>query len=148
MSIINEDYFSMILNRIAKNRNVAIQGLVTEPDNSRAYNRAGLIFALETILHEHRAKFGTLWQPLKGKLALDHLLLQKYKWPLKQIRELSLQDCVLLLQEELSYEALPIAAQGIIKLFDAHRNRNAFPEISEDDWDPNLAESLPPQRHW
>ncbi|KAA1272873.1 hypothetical protein ABUS55_09225 [Citrobacter pasteurii] len=148
MTVINDEYFYSILKRIAANRDVAIVGYVKEPENTQAYNRAGLIFALEVILEEHRKNFGTLWNPLKGRKALEHRILQKYRWPLEQIRSLTLEDSLFLLQEELNFEKLPEQAQKIIKEYRAYRGRIVFPDIREDDWDPDLFESLPKQTDW
>ncbi|ENF7818735.1 hypothetical protein ABR157_004546 [Enterobacter soli] len=147
MSVINEDYFLQIQNKIAALRDVQMVGYVT-PEYYKVQNRAALIFSLEVILESHRKKYGHLTSPLKGKLALEHLLLNKYKWLLSEIRGLSLQDSVFLLQEELALESLPEEAQNIIKMYNAHRANGYFEEILEDEWDPELYRTIPKPQNW
>ncbi|WP_437887036.1 ECs1072 family phage-associated protein [Phytobacter sp. V91] len=147
MSVINVDYFQVIQNKIAEHHGVKMQGYI-EPPYYQVQNRAVLIFSLETILEEHRAKFGTLTSPLKGKLALEHLLLRKYKWPLSEIRSLSLQDALFALQEELALEHLPEKAQEVIKMFNAHRARTTFDQIVDAEWDPEMYLTIPKPQNW
>ncbi|HCT7892230.1 ECs1072 family phage-associated protein [Klebsiella aerogenes] len=147
MSVINAEYFHQIQNKIAALREVQMVGYVT-PEYYKVQNRAALVFSLEVLLDAHRKKYGHLTSPLKGKLALEHLLLNKYKWPLSVIRGLSLQDSILLLQQELALEALPGEAQDIIKNYNAHRATNYFEEILEDEWDPELYLTIPKPQNW
>ncbi len=147
MSVINEEYFQVIQNKIAAHHGVQMQGYIESP-YYQVQNRAVLIFSLEVVLEAHRAKYGTLTSPLKGKLALEHLLLLKYKWPLSEIRSLSLQDALFALQEELVLENLPEKAQEVIKMFNAHRARTTFDQIVDEEWDPELYLTIPKQQRW
>lgn len=107
-----------------------------------------MIFALEVILEQHREKYGTNWNPLNGKQALEHLILKKFQWPISQIRNLSLQDALFILQEELNFKNLPENAQQMIQMFGSSRANQCFPDIAEEEWDPDLYSKLPPLRHW
>nr|WP_318380468.1 hypothetical protein [uncultured Enterobacter sp.]DAL63542.1 MAG TPA_asm: hypothetical protein [Caudoviricetes sp.] len=147
MSVINEDYFMAIQKRIAEHHGVRMQGVIEAP-YYQVQNRAVLIFSLEVILASHREKFGTLASPLKGKIALEHLLLHKYKWPLSEIRSLSLQDALLALQEELVFENLPENAQEVVKMFNAHRARPTFEQVIDEEWDPVLYLTIPKQQNF
>lgn len=147
MSVINEEYFLQIQNKIAALRDVKMVGYIT-PEYYQVQNRAVLVFSLEVILESHRQEHGHLTSPLKGKLALEHLILNKYKWLLSEIRGLSLQDSIFLLQDELAFESLPEEAQHVIKMYNAHRANGCFDEILEDEWDPELYLTIPKQRNW
>jgi hypothetical protein len=148
MSVISDDFYHLIQNKIAELHDVAMQGYVKEPEYTQVQNRAALIFCLEAILDAHRQKFATQWSPLLGKSALHHLLIQKYKWPLSEIRALSLQDSIFLLQEELNPANIPEAAMKMVEYFNAHHAKQVFPEIIEEEWDPDLYQLIPKQRGW
>lgn len=148
MSVINEDYFSQIQTKISDIRGIPVYGTVIEPGYSQIRNRAALIFALEVVLHQHREEFGTDWSPLKGKQALEHLLLKKYNWPLREVRDLQLCDIVLLLQDELSPEKLPENAHQILKMYNVLAVRHSFNDFLEEEWDPELYLTIPKQRNW
>ena len=147
MSVINDDYFHLLQTKIAELHDVAMQGVI-KPEYYKVQNRTVLIFSLEVILEEHRKKYGHLTNPLKGKSALHHMLLRKYKWPLSEIRSLSLQDSLFLLQEELALESLPEPAQKVIQMFSAHRAKDCFDEVLEDEWDPEFYLEVPAPRSW
>jgi len=147
MSVISEDYFEAIQNKIAAHHKVQMYGHIETP-YYQVQNRAVLIFSLEVVLESHSAKYGTPASPLKGKLALNHLLLLKYKWPLSEIRSLSLQDALLALQEELVFENLPENAQVVVRMFNAHRALPTFEQVIDEEWDPVLYLTIPKQRNW
>lgn len=147
MSVINDDYFHAIQTKIATYHGVKMQGVVEAPYH-QVQNRAALIFTLEVILEAHREKFATVSNPLRGKTALEHLLLVKYKWPISEIRSLNLQDALLALQEELSFEKLPECAQDVIKGFGAFNTKQFFPQVVADEWDPELYLTIPKQQIW
>lgn len=148
MSVISEEFFQKILNNLSELYGIAVFGSVTEPGYSQVKNRASLVFALEVLLERHREKHGTLWSPLPGKLALLHLILQKYKWPLSEIKALTLQESVFLLQEELKFENLPDLAQRVLKNYLADRAEHYFAEIREEEWDPDLYLTIPKPQRW
>ncbi|EPJ3809300.1 ECs1072 family phage-associated protein [Serratia marcescens] len=148
MTVISEDFFHLVQKKIAEVRDVAMVGTVKQPDYTQVQNRATLIFTLECVLEAHRKQFATLGSPLKGKAALEHLILQKYKWSLNEIRNLSLQDAIFVLQEELAFDRLPELAQKVITLYGAQRAKLVYPDILEDEWDPNLSDKLQHSPHW
>ncbi|MCL6366220.1 hypothetical protein EXT60_18485 [Pectobacterium carotovorum subsp. carotovorum] len=147
MSVINDDFFHLIQKNIANLHNVAMSGLVT-PEYHLVQNRAVLIFSLEVVLEAHRNKYSSHYSPLVGRLTLEHLILHKYKWPLREIRALTLADSIFTLHEELAFESLPESAQLVIKNFGAHRSIKSFPEINEDEWDPELYLTIQKQQNW
>ncbi|WP_071846572.1 MULTISPECIES: ECs1072 family phage-associated protein [Serratia] len=148
MTVISEDFYHLVLQKVGKVRGVTLSGAIQQPDYNQVQNRAALIFSLECVLEGHRNQFATLGNPLKGKAALEHLILKKYKWPLSEIRSLSLQDAIFLLQEELASDALPDSARQMITLFGAHRAKQLYPDILEEEWDPNLIDELPESPRW
>ncbi|EKN4116936.1 ECs1072 family phage-associated protein [Yersinia enterocolitica] len=148
MSVISEEYFDVICNKIFALHGVARQGVVEEPQYTQCKNRSALIFALESLLYTHREANGTVWNPLEGRKALEHLLLQKYKWSLSEIRALSLADTVLLLQDELSPNNLPEEAKLLLKMYGVLTARKVFPGFMEDEWDPELYLTIPKQQNW
>ncbi|MBT0306466.1 ECs1072 family phage-associated protein [Morganella morganii] len=148
MTVINEDYMYLIIKKISNLHDIPIEGSINRLDYNKVYNRAGLIFALEVVLEEHRNTYATSWSPLKGKIALQHLLLMKYKWTLDIINMLKLQDVIMLLQEELNYNKLPESAQKILSNFRAYKLVDYFPTISDAEWDPDLIEQLPKTIQW
>ncbi|EPR6404850.1 ECs1072 family phage-associated protein, partial [Yersinia enterocolitica] len=148
MSVISERYFDIISNKIFALHDIARFGSVVEPQHTQCRNRSALIFALESILHLHREAHGTIWNPLEGRKALEHLLLQKYKWPLSEIRALSLADIVLLLQSELAPERLPEEVISVLRDFSSLTPKKSFPEFMEDEWDPELYLTIPKQQNW
>ncbi|WP_317180060.1 ECs1072 family phage-associated protein [Lelliottia amnigena] len=148
MSVISDIYFEIIQNKVSAYHGVPVYGQVKQPDYDQMKNRSVLIFALEVVLHLHRTKYATPFSPLKGKDALTHLLLQKYKWPLSEIRSLSLKEIILALQDDLTFEKLPDAAVDVIKLFGFASRKSNFADIKDDEWEPELYLSIPKQQTW
>lgn len=148
MSVNNESYFALISRKIFEQRGVQQYGLVVEPEHTQCNNRAALIFALDSILDEHRKKFGSFWNPLEGKRALEHLLLQKYALPLSQIRSLNLSDIVLHLQEELHPDKIPEDARKILDLYNVTNKKKSFSDFKDEEWDPDLYLTITKQQNW
>ncbi|WP_261139731.1 ECs1072 family phage-associated protein [Serratia liquefaciens] len=148
MTVISEDFYNLVLKKVGEVRGVALSGAIQQPDYTQVQNRAALIFSLEYVLEAHRKNFGTIGSPLKGKAAMEHLILQKYKWPLTEIRNLSLQDAILSLQEELYSAAQSEDVMKMISYFGAHSARTVYPTILDEEWDPELYDKLPKQRRW
>ncbi|WP_312584916.1 hypothetical protein [Atlantibacter sp.] len=147
MSVISDEYFQLLLSKSSDYHGVAAYGQITQPGHNQLLNRTSLLFALECLLFQHRQDHATPWSPLTGKEALVHLILQKYKWPLSEIRGLSLQDSVLLLQEELRFENLPEEAAQVIRSHGANKKQH-FPSLNDDEWDPDFYLQIPKQQHW
>lgn len=132
--------FGHIKKNIAELRGITLSDYGDPAENSSVYNRAAQICALDIILHEHRKKFGNQLNELKGKNALHHKLLLKYKWPLSEIRDLTLNDALLALQEDLQLEALPDSDNEYLKqVLSSHYPIN-FPDYLDSEWDPDLSE--------
>lgn len=148
MSVISEEYFEKIQNKVSEYHGVPVFGVIKRPDHDQMKNRSALLFSLEVVLDVHRTKFGTIFSPLKGRDALNHLLVQKFKWPLNEIRSLSLQDIVILLQEEMNPDNLPEYAKSILHSYGTLNAKETFPEIKEEEWDPDLHLSIPKRQNW
>ena len=147
MSVISDEYFQLLLNKTSEYHGVNFYGQVVQPGHSQLLNRACLLFALECLLFQHRQTHATTWSPLTGREALVHLIFQKYKWPLSEIRWLSLKDCVLLLQDELRPENLSDEAAQITRNFGGNKKQH-FPSLKDDEWDPELYLQIPKQQNW
>ncbi len=148
MTVISEDFYQLVLQKVGEVRDVALRGAIQQPDYAQVQNRAALIFTLECVLEKHRNTYATIGSPLKGRAALEHLLLQKYKWPLSEIRNLSLQDAILALQEELRAIAEYEPAQKMIAYFGARSTKQVYPTILDEEWEPNLIDKLPQTPRW
>ena len=131
--------FGNIKKNIAEIRGVTLSDFADPSEISPVYNRAALICALDIILHEHRKKFGNQLNELKGKQALHHKLLIKYKWPLSVIRELTLSDVILALQDELQIEDLPSGAGDYLSQVVGSHYLINFPDYLDSEWDPDLS---------
>lgn len=148
MSVISEEFFDILSKKIFTLRGVVQFGAIEEPQHSKCRNRSALIFALESVLHLHRQQFATIWNPLEGRKALEHLLLQTYKWPLTEIRSLSLADVILVLQEQLKPDNLPHEVKAVLTAYRALTANQFYADIREDEWDPDLYLTLPKQQNW
>ena len=103
-------------------------------------HRTAQLFILDVFLHQHREKYGAGLFPLRGKNTLHHAILLKYKWPLDYIRNLSLSDALLTLQDELTPENLPEAAQKFLSGVLERASQIAFDDLLDDEWNPELGE--------
>lgn len=125
----------VIRSRVCENRNIShsayYQG--SQQDN-QIRNRAALIFILEMILHQHRIKYATIFNPLEGKDALYHLIFMKTNWLPSDIRKLPLEDALFVIQEELRIENLPTDAQDALKSFNLPSVAFQFEDFPEADW--------------
>lgn len=147
MSVINEDYFQVLLNKSSEYHGVAAYGQVVQPGHSQLLNRTSLLFALDCFLEIHRQTYATIWSSLSGKEALIHALVQKYKWPLSEIASLSLKDSIFLLQEELNFKNLPPDVVKVIQSYGANKKQQ-FPDLKDEEWDPDLYLTIPKQQNW
>ncbi|EMD6811843.1 hypothetical protein VRT12_000313 [Citrobacter koseri] len=125
----------VIRSRVCENRNMShsayYQG--SQQDN-QIRNRAALIFTLEMILHQHRIKYATIFNPLEGKDALYHLIFMKTNWLPSDIRKLPLEDALFVIQEELRIENLSTDAQDALKSFNLPSVAFRFEDFPEADW--------------
>lgn len=134
--------FEKTKEHVAKIRNVKTTGIVDTVKLSCTYNRAIQLCALDAVLAQHRVDFGTLYNDLKGISALHHKLLLKYKWPLTEIRSLSLSDAMLALHDELKIETLPAEASRILAAIARDQHLVVFPDLLDEEWDPAFADKL------
>ncbi|MDI6977558.1 hypothetical protein QMZ62_05615 [Serratia sp. PF2-63] len=123
--------------KVCQNRNLNHSAYYngSEQDN-RIKNRSAQVFTLEIVLNEHRKKFATIFEPLKGKNALYHLIFTKTAWKPEEIRELSLADCLFVIQDELRIDKLPEDIREFMESLSLPRVAFTFDEFLEEDWDP------------
>ncbi|MFP2467680.1 hypothetical protein ACLEUK_06105 [Pseudescherichia vulneris] len=121
--------------RICQNRNIShsayYQG--SQQDN-QIRNRTALIFALEMMLHQHRLKYATIFNPLDGKAALYHMIFMKTHWLPSDIRNLPLEDALFAIQEELRIDNLNSDAQEALQSFNLPSVSFQFEDFPEADW--------------
>ncbi|NHB89587.1 hypothetical protein C5471_18555 [Photorhabdus tasmaniensis] len=100
-------------------------------------NRAAQIFILEAILHKHRQQHGTIFEPLEGEKALHHLIFLKTKWKPSEIRALSLEDSLLVIQDEMHLDNLPEEAQRVIDAINLPKAISfRSDDMLDEDWVP------------
>ncbi|EAW9117323.1 hypothetical protein ONZ27_004107 [Salmonella enterica subsp. enterica serovar Chandans] len=125
----------VIRSRVCENRNMPnsdyYQG---SQQGNQIRNRTALIFTLEMILHQHRIKHATIFNPLEGKDALYHLIFMKTHWLPSDIRNLTLEDALFVIQEELRMENLSNDAQDALKNFNLPSVAFRFEDFPEADW--------------
>lgn len=134
--------FTQVKENIAKQRNIQIGGYVDSTEVSMVNNRAAQICTLDALLFEHRKKYGTRFNGLNGKEALHHKLLLKYQWPISTIRELTLSDILLALQDELRVDNIPEDIGRYLSQITISQFPVNFADHPESEWDPELAEKL------
>ncbi|WP_316304305.1 hypothetical protein [Atlantibacter hermannii] len=133
------DYHNLlhvIRSRICENRNMShssyYQG--SQQDN-QIRNRTALIFTLEVVLHQHRMQYATIFNPLVGKEALHHLIFLKTHWIPADIRKLSLEDALFVIQDEMKIEKLGPDARGALESLNLPSVAYRFDDFPEADWD-------------
>ncbi|MEI7245143.1 hypothetical protein WCT80_00825 [Pectobacterium carotovorum] len=129
-----------IKHHVSETRNIKTQGMIDANDSLRVTHRAAQLFTLDILLQEHRKKFGRDIFPLHGKDALHHKILIKYKWPLDMIRELSLSDCLLALQDELIPENLSEGGRKFLGHVIERASQIGFDDLLDEEWNPMFAE--------
>ena len=128
--------------RVAKIREIKTIGFVDSSELSKVTNRAVQLCILDLLLAAHRNKYETPVNRLPGIKALHHKLLQKYNWPLTEIRSLSLSDIFIVLHDEISLESLEGQAKSYFSTMIVDKYPITFSDFMEDEWDPDLAEKL------
>ncbi|KML25478.1 hypothetical protein VL10_00055 [Leclercia adecarboxylata] len=125
----------VIKSRICENRNMPQSAYYhgSQQDN-QIRNRTALIFTLEMVLHQHRLKYATIFDPLEGKSALYHMIFMKTHWLPSDIRNLSLEDALFVIQEELRIDNLSSDAQEVLQSFNLPSVSFLFEDFPEDDW--------------
>ncbi|ECI7782142.1 hypothetical protein E1578_23350 [Salmonella enterica subsp. enterica] len=115
----------------------------------KAWLHAEQLLRLDLLLIRHREKFATVWEPLSGRRALNHLLFVRTNWPPAQISELSFDHILLILHEDLTslgedmdLPELPANIKSEIG-YSAHKDapyRTGLIPCTEDEWDHTLCE--------
>jgi len=96
--------------------------------------RTVLTYVLEIILHQHRQKYATIFNPLEGKAALHHLIFMKTKWRPSEIRDLKLEDALFVIQDELRLENISDEAQEALSSFNFPSVAFLFEDFPVEDW--------------
>lgn len=131
------DLWSVIMKRIRHNHNLNEPHYYPgTPEDIFIKICTNRLFILEIILHEHRKKYSTIFQPLSGKEALHHMIFTKTHWKPAEIRSLSLADSLFVIDEELQIDKLPECAKSFIEQFEIPENYITAYSLLETDWDP------------
>jgi len=133
------DYHNLLFSirsRICDNRNMSHSAYYagSQQDN-QIRNRTAAVFILEMVLHRHRVKYGTIFNPLEGKAALNHLIFVKTKWLPEDIRLLSFEDALFVIQDELRIDNINKDAQVALSAFNLPTYSYRFDDFPEADWD-------------
>lgn len=129
-----------IKNHVSNVREIQHGYFTNSNEDLKISHRTAQIFILEVFLQQHREKYGAGVFPLRGKNALHHAILLKYKWPLDYIRDLSLSDALFSLQGELTPENLPEAAQKFLSGVIEKASQIAFEDLRDDEWNQEIGE--------
>lgn len=131
-----QDLLHVIRSRICENRNISHSAYYhgSQQDN-QIRNTTALIFTLEMVLHQHRIRYATIFNQLEGKSALYHLIFLKTYWQPSEIRKLSFEDVLFVMQEELRIDNLNTDAQEALSGFNLPSVTFRFEDFSEADWD-------------
>ncbi|WP_062748898.1 ECs1072 family phage-associated protein [Erwinia persicina] len=127
--------------QISKQRSIPETGMVDSDDLDKVSNRAALMALLDITLEEHRVKYSSTLNPLRGRKALTHLILTKYKWPIDTISKMSLSDSILAIQDELFSPNSSELSKEHLKNINAQYFCQVFEDMPESDWDPVIHES-------
>ncbi|HDS6906938.1 TPA: hypothetical protein QHX44_000253 [Klebsiella oxytoca] len=132
------DYHNLlhvIKSRVCENRSMSHSAYYPgSMQDNQIRNRTALIYVLEMILHQHRQKYTTIFNPLEGKAALHHLIFMKTKWRPSEIRELKLEDALFVIQDELRIENISDEAQEALSSFNLPLAAFLFEDFPEKDW--------------
>lgn len=132
------DYHTLlhsIRSKICENRSMSHSAYYagSQQDN-QIRNRMGTIFILEMILHQHRVKYATIFNPLEGKDALHHLIFTKTKWLPEVIKSLTFEDALFVIQDELRIDKISKDAQAALNAFNLPKYSYRFDDFPEADW--------------
>lgn len=127
----------VIKSRVCENRGLSHSAFYagSQQDNC-IKNRSAQIFILEMVLHKHRKQYATIFEPLKDEKALHHLIFTKTMWKPSEISQLSLADCLFVIQDELRIDKLPDEARDFIESLDLPTFAFIFEELLDKDWVP------------
>lgn len=115
----------------------------------KAWLHAELLLRLDMLLIEHRKQFATSWEPLLGRTGLNHLLFVRAGLTPPQVTQLSFDEILLVLHQDLKDVNIPAEAVKLPdsvlegRAFEIHRKspgQTELPPCSEDEWDPTFSE--------
>lgn len=129
-----------IKNHVINIRDVKYSYFTSSNEDLKVSHRTAQLFILDVFLHQHRQKYGAGVFPLRGRDALNHAILLKYKWPLTTISALSLSDCLFAIQDELLPGNLPDAAQAFLSGVIEKSSQLAFDDLRDEEWNQELGE--------
>ncbi|MFS7253434.1 hypothetical protein AB6869_23885 [Rahnella rivi] len=140
--------FQSTKEHVASVRNIATTGAVNYEEVTRLYYRAAHLTLLDILLDQHREESGTISAQLAGKMSLHHKLLTKYKWPLSEIRHLSLEDICLALHDELKIDNFDKEISTYFTTVLGRYEPLFFSDYLNEEWDPLLYLQTEQQLHW
>ncbi|HIE0649872.1 TPA: ECs1072 family phage-associated protein [Serratia marcescens] len=136
MSVLH-NLWHVIKAKVCQNRNLNQSAYYSGSHQDNCIkNRSAQLLILELVLHEHRKKFSTIFQPLSGKVALYHLIFTKTNWKPAEIRNLSLSDSLFIIQDELRIDKLADEVKSFIDTLELPGISITFDELLDEDWDP------------
>ncbi|AVX37889.1 ECs1072 family phage-associated protein [Yersinia massiliensis] len=97
---------------------------------------AYLILILELTLQEHRDKYSVPSVSLSGAAALHHKIFLKTKWLPQTIRDLSYEDCLFVLLEDLHPENLSTESQNYLKILEIQKSVFVPDQLLLEEWTP------------
>ncbi|MBG2634454.1 hypothetical protein I4552_26100 [Klebsiella michiganensis] len=113
----------------------------------KAWLRAEQLVRLDMLLAEHREEYSSLWEPLLGKRVLTHFLHLRTGWSPEQISQLSLDDALLLLQQDLVVVNIPgeellypAYVQAELQQLIQCSYQIEWPPHLDEEWDPSFCE--------
>ncbi|HFW7072185.1 TPA: hypothetical protein ACIC9P_003453 [Morganella morganii] len=104
-------------------------------DDVKVFLRSLQIFILEDILRQHREQYATITDALYGEKSLNHKLFIKTNIPINLIKNMTLSDKVLMLQDEIKIENLSRTASDFINKLAAPEFSITFDDFLPDEWD-------------
>ncbi len=131
-----------IKDHIEKVRSIPKVGSIDRVNLDMTINRTCLLLSLDVVLSEYRKKFGTIFNPLNGRDALTHLIVNKYHWTISEVKTLTLEDALLAISEELRFDNLPTKLQSFLESIKFQQYRSCFDDLLDEEWNPNLGRSF------
>ncbi|HGN9321562.1 hypothetical protein Q4R51_19245 [Morganella morganii] len=129
-----------IKEHIEKIRNAPQVGEADQFLSNQVINRACLILSLEYLLSDYRQKHSTIFNPLNGKDALVHLIINKYNWLISDVREMPLNDLLLAVTDELSFTNLPDECKNFLVSIHYDKYHNCFEDFPDEEWDASISQ--------
>ncbi|MDK9364161.1 ECs1072 family phage-associated protein [Lelliottia wanjuensis] len=134
--------FGKYKDHVAQVRNISINSSVTLSQISCVYHRAAQLTLLDVLLETYRQKNKSIFNDLRGKQALHHLLFTRYNWPLDKIRNLSLEDVLFILHDDLKTDKFDPTVAKYIDTTLSNYQQMSFPDVMDAEWNPDYAEEL------